>query len=70
MQGSMRAPAQLLFRSGLVIFVVTIVIGILNGIDVWQPSRELLLTHVHSGTLGWITRTPSCSAVRATPTRA
>lgn len=55
MQGSMRAPAQLLFRSGLVIFVVTIVIGILNGIDVWQPSRELLLTHVHSGTLGWIT---------------
>jgi hypothetical protein len=55
MQGSMRAPAQLLFRSGLVIFLVTIVIGILNGIDVWQPSRELLLTHVHAGTLGWIT---------------
>ncbi len=55
MQGSMRAPAQLLFRSGLTIFLITIVIGILNGIDVWQPPRELLLTHVHAGTLGWIT---------------
>lgn len=55
MDGPVRAPAQLLFRSGLVIFLVTIVIGILNGIDVWQPSRELLLTHVHAGTLGWIT---------------
>jgi hypothetical protein len=37
MDGPMRAPAQLLFRSGLTIFVVTIVIGILNGIDVWEP---------------------------------
>lgn len=55
MDGPMRAPAQLLFRSGLTIFVVTIVIGILNGIDVWEPSRKLLLTHVHAGTLGWIT---------------
>ncbi len=55
MDGSIGAPARLLFRSGLVIFLVTIVIGILNGIDVWEPSRELLLTHVHAGTLGWIT---------------
>lgn len=55
MQNSMRAPAQLLFKSALAIFVITIVIGILNGIDVWQPSRAILLTHVHAGTLGWIT---------------
>jgi hypothetical protein len=47
--------ARLLFRSALLIFLVTIVIGILNGMGVWEPSREMLLTHVHAGTLGWIT---------------
>lgn len=44
-----------LFRTALLLFVVTVVIGILNGIDVWDPSRNTLLTHVHAGTLGWIT---------------
>ncbi|HSJ29662.1 MAG TPA: hypothetical protein VLB67_15770 [Acidimicrobiia bacterium] len=51
----LKSPVQLLFRSALVIFLVTIVIGILNGLDVWDPTRELVLTHVHAGTLGWIT---------------
>lgn len=36
-------------------FLVTIVIGILNGLDIWEPSHEMLITHVHAGTLGWIT---------------
>lgn len=49
------SSARLLFRAALVIFAVTIVIGILNGMDIWEPSHNLLLTHVHSGTLGWIT---------------
>ncbi len=49
------SSARLLMRSALVIFLVTIVIGILNGLDVWDPGREMLLTHVHAGTLGWIT---------------
>lgn len=49
------ASARLLFRSALLIFLVTIVIGILNGMNIWEPSHELLLTHVHAGTLGWIT---------------
>ncbi len=44
-----------MFRWAMGIFLVTIVIGILNGLDLWEPSRELLLTHVHAGTLGWIT---------------
>lgn len=44
-----------LFRAALVLFVITVVIGILNGIDVWEPPRNTLLTHVHAGTLGWIT---------------
>ena len=50
-----QSSARLLFRSALVIFLVTIVIGILNGMDVWNPPNTLLLTHVHAGTLGWIT---------------
>ncbi|RMH80190.1 MAG: hypothetical protein D6683_05415 [Actinomyces sp.] len=37
------------------IFVYTIAIGILNGADLWEPSHDLLMSHVHSGTLGWIT---------------
>ena len=44
-----------LFRAALVIFVITVVIGILNGTDLWDPPRDTLLTHVHAGTLGWIT---------------
>lgn len=55
MLGTADSSARLLFRGALVIFLVTIVIGILNGLDVWQPSQNMLLTHVHSGTLGWIT---------------
>ena len=53
--GNVDSAARLLFRGALAIFLVTIVIGILNGLDVWQPSHNMLLTHVHSGTLGWIT---------------
>ncbi|MGA8040117.1 MAG: hypothetical protein WCA93_08430 [Acidimicrobiia bacterium] len=51
------APAGVrnLFRAALVIFVITVVIGILNGTDVWDPPRNTLLAHVHAGTLGWIT---------------
>ena len=44
-----------LFRAALVIFVITVVIGILNGTDLWDPPRNTLLTHVHAGTLGWLT---------------
>jgi len=53
--GVMPAGVRNLFRAALVIFVITVVIGILNGIDVWEPPRNTLLTHVHAGTLGWIT---------------
>lgn len=47
--------ARLLFTAAMVIFTYTIVIGILNGLDVWEPEHDLLMSHVHSGTLGWIT---------------
>jgi hypothetical protein len=36
------------------LFLVTIVIGILNGLDIYTFDRNQLLTHVHSGTLGWV----------------
>lgn len=53
--GAMPSGVRNLFRAALVIFVITVVIGILNGLDVWEPPRNTLLTHVHAGTLGWIT---------------
>lgn len=51
----MPASSRNLFRAALVLFVITVVIGILNGLDVWDPARGALITHVHAGTLGWIT---------------
>ena len=51
----LQPQTRLLYRGALLIFVVTIVIGILNGLDVWDPTRQMILTHVHAGTLGWIT---------------
>lgn len=49
-----RAVAPLI-AAAMAIFVFTVVIGILNGIDAWTPAHGPLLAHVHSGTLGWIT---------------
>nr|PZN34518.1 MAG: hypothetical protein DIU67_04855 [Actinomycetota bacterium] len=37
------------------IFVITVVIGILNGPDLWDVPHDILMTHVRSGILGWIT---------------
>jgi hypothetical protein len=44
-----------LFLVAMGVFVVTIAIGILNGLDVVEFNRDQLLTHVHSGTIGWLT---------------
>ena len=46
--------ARRAFVAALVVFVYTTVVGALNGLDVFTPSHETLMTHVHSGTLGWI----------------
>lgn len=53
--GTAPRSIRALFRAAMVIFVITIAIGILNGTDVWDPPRDTLLTHVHAGTLGWVT---------------
>lgn len=52
-----RAPSATrnLLKAAMLIFLITVVIGILNGTDVWDVPENTLLAHVHAGTLGWIT---------------
>jgi hypothetical protein len=54
-EGSFRSEIRWLLQAGLLIFLLTVAIGILNGFHFTQLSRQVLLTHVHGGTLGWIT---------------
>lgn len=44
-----------LLFAAMAIFVLTVVMGILNGTDLVDLPHGALLAHVHSGTLGWIT---------------
>ena len=46
--------ARDLYLTAMLLFVVTIVIGILNGADAVEFDRNQLLTHVHAGTVGWM----------------
>jgi hypothetical protein len=50
-----RTEIKLLFLSAMSVFVITVVIGLLNGQHVMTPGENVILTHVHAGTLGWIT---------------
>src|SRR5262249_23482190 len=44
------------FQYGLVIFTLTALLGLANATQIFGVlSRDTLLTHLHSGTLGWIT---------------
>jgi hypothetical protein len=51
----LRPQIRLLLTTALGLFVFTVVVGILNGTDIVDFERKVLLTHVHVGTLGWIT---------------
>jgi len=54
-RGEMRSDVvRGLFLTAMAVFLVTIAIGILNGLDLVDFNRDQILTHVHSGTLGWI----------------
>jgi len=55
LEGSWAAAARILYLVAMAVFVVTIAIGILNGLDLVEFDRNQLLTHVHSGTVGWLT---------------
>src|SRR2546428_13213879 len=44
------------FQYGLGIFALTALIGLANAIKIFGTiDQNMLLTHLHSGTLGWIT---------------
>jgi hypothetical protein len=43
-----------LYLVAMAVFIVTVVIGILNGLDLVEFNHDQILTHVHSGTVGWI----------------
>src|SRR3954468_2470627 len=47
--------ARSLYLVSMAIFLVTISIGIPNGLDIVTFDRNQILTHVHSGTIGWLT---------------
>ena len=47
--------ARTLYLVAIGVFVVNIVIGILNGSDAVEFDRNQILTHVHAGTVGWLT---------------
>jgi len=46
--------ARDLYLVAMAVFVVNIVIGILNGADAVEFDRNQILTHVHAGTVGWL----------------
>src|ERR671925_395446 len=50
-----RSQIRWLLQAAMAIFVFTVIVGILNGADLVEFDRKTLLTHVHTGTLGWIT---------------
>ena len=54
-QHPLRGEVKLLLQVAMAVFVWTVVIGILNGTDIVDFDRNVLLSHVHAGTLGWIT---------------
>jgi hypothetical protein len=51
----LRREIRLLLQVAMAVFVWTVGIGILNGTDVVDFNRKVILSHVHVGTLGWIT---------------
>ena len=51
----LRAEVRLLLQLAMIVFVWTVGIGILNGTDLVDFDRKVVLSHVHAGTLGWIT---------------
>ena len=42
---------QFLLRVALVIYIVTVLIGLFNGFHIVELSRAVLLTHLHAGTI-------------------
>lgn len=54
---------MVLLSTAMTVFVLTVVIGILNGTDIVIFDHQELLAHVHGGTLGFITLSVFASAL-------
>lgn len=54
---SWAVAARDVFLVAMALFVLNIVIGILNGADAVEFDHNQILTHVHAGTVGWLTLT-------------
>jgi len=54
-QHALDREARRVLQAAMLIFVWTIGIGILNGLDLVEFTRTQLLSHLHGGTLGWLT---------------
>lgn len=52
-----------MYLVAMALFLITITIGILNGADAVTFNNDQILTHVHSGTLGWISLALVASAM-------
>jgi len=50
-----RTDIRILLVAAMIVFLITVLIGLLNGQHIVQLSQDVLLTHVHAGTIGWIT---------------
>ncbi|HZJ50215.1 MAG TPA: hypothetical protein VFF07_05040 [Actinomycetota bacterium] len=57
------SQTRFLLQAAMLIFAYTVVIGILNGTDLVDFGHKTLLTHVHTGTLGWITTSVFAAAL-------
>ena len=47
-----RTDIKILLFSAMIVFLITVAIGLLNGQRVFHLSYDVLLTHVHAGTIG------------------
>ena len=54
-ESPVRRDVKWLFQIAMLVFVVTVTIGMLNGLKIIKFTRPELMAHVHAGTLGWIT---------------
>ena len=50
-----RTDIRILLIAAMIVFLITVAIGLLNGQRIVHLSQDVLLTHVHAGTIGWIT---------------
>ncbi len=54
-EGPYFVQVRFMMQMAMVLFIYTVVIGILNGVDLVDFDRKVLVAHLHVGTLAWLT---------------